>query len=150
MGPIRMCSCNPWERVYRRVSVSMFWRYQIEESSSRVEGVGERGFLDMMKKSSHTPFRTPFLNKTDDHNDSQPLPKKRRISIDRELGTTRTTPRLVFKTPGISSLPRKPLSAVRNPAVAAELAESGNGGSDSHFNVLWYSLILVGSLRQTE
>lgn len=90
------------------------------------------------------PFRTPFLSKTNAsfaesnvQEDSEPQPKKRRISSDHELVTTRTAPRLIFKTPGVSCLPRKPLLAVQNSAVVAEVAELENGGIDSYYNVLW-------------
>lgn len=90
------------------------------------------------------PFRTPFLTKTDASSakpnvqeDSEPQPKKRRISSDREPGATKTAPRLVFKTPGVSSLPRKPLLAVQNPAVVAGVVELDHGGIDGYYNVLW-------------
>ncbi len=81
------------------------------------------------------PFRTPLLRKPEESTDndgfSVPQAKKRRISNDKGDGG----PRLVFKTPGISSLPRKPLLAVKNPAVATE---SPSGGFERYYNVLWY------------
>lgn len=90
------------------------------------------------------PFRTPFLTKTDASSanstaqDSEPQPKRRRISSDHELGATKTVPRLVFKTPGVSSLPRNPLLAVQNPSVVAEVAElESGGGIHCYYNVLW-------------
>ena len=87
------------------------------------------------------PFRTPFLkniddpNKNDDQDDAEPQPKKRRISSADELEATKTTPRLIFKVPGVSSLPRMPLVGVKNPAKAPE---ADNGGSEGYYNVLWY------------
>ncbi|MCJ1468794.1 helicase [Pseudocyphellaria aurata] len=90
------------------------------------------------------PFRTPFLAKTDAsaksaaQEGSEPQPKKRRISSDHELGATTTVPRLLFKTPGVSSLPRKPLLAVQNSSVVAEVAELDSGGGiHCYYNVLW-------------
>lgn len=90
------------------------------------------------------PFRTPLLTKSkacsatsSGQADSEPQPKKRRISNDHELVATKTAPRLVFKTPGVSCLPRKPLLAVQNPAVVAEVSELENGGIDGYYNVLW-------------
>lgn len=94
----------------------------------------------MLKK----PFRTPFLKETNVSSakltvqeDSEPQPKKRRISSDHDLAATKTAPRLIFKTPGVSCLPRKPLLAVQNPAVGAEVAELDNGSIDGYYNVLW-------------
>lgn len=94
----------------------------------------------MLKK----PFRTPFLKETNVSSakltvqeDSEPQPKKRRISSDHDLEATKTAPRLIFKTPGVSCLPRKPLLAVHNPAVGAEVAELDNGSIDGYYNVLW-------------
>lgn len=94
----------------------------------------------MLKK----PFRTPFLKETNVSSakltvqeDSEPQPKKRRISSDHDLEATKTAPRLIFKTPGVSCLPRKPLLAVYNPAVGAEVAELDNGSIDGYYNVLW-------------
>ncbi len=84
------------------------------------------------------PFRTPFLRKTeelgDDDRVSEPQTKKRRISSDEEDGVKMAEPRLVFKTPGISSLPRKPRLAVENPAGVTKTLD---GGFDGYYNVLW-------------
>lgn len=81
------------------------------------------------------PFRTPLLRKTEELGDndglSEPQAKKRRISNNKGDGG----PQLVFKTPGISSLPRKPLLAVKNPAVATNIADEG---FERYYNVLWY------------
>ena len=85
------------------------------------------------------PFRTPFLRKTeelgDDDGVSEPQTKKRRIISDEQDGVKRAEPRLVFKTPGISLLARKPLSAIEKPAGATETLD---GGFDGYYNVLWY------------
>lgn len=90
------------------------------------------------------PFRTPFLTKTDASSakstvqeDSEPQPKRRRISSDHELGATKTAPRLIFKKPGVSCLPRKPLFAVQSPSVVAQVVELDNRGIDGYYNVLW-------------
>ena len=85
------------------------------------------------------PFRTPFLRKPEDSEDNdgilEPGAKKRRISSEEEAGVKTIEPRLVFKTPGISSLPRKPLFAVENSSVAPKPVD---GGFDGYYNVLWY------------
>lgn len=81
------------------------------------------------------PFRTPLLRKpeesTGNEGVSEPQAKKRRISSD---GEKTSRPQLVFKSPEISSLPRKPLVAVRNPA---EAAKPPDGGFEGYYNVLW-------------
>lgn len=92
------------------------------------------------------PFRPPLLKKVPpptasvEDEPSNPPAKKRRISDD---GATKvsTTPQLVFKVPGISSLPRKPLLVVKNPAAAAEAAKPLDGGVDGYYNVLWYDTL---------
>lgn len=89
------------------------------------------------------PFRPPLLRKVApiaepvEEESSDPPTKKRRISEDGGPKVS-TTPQLVFKAPGISSLPRKPLLAVTNPAVAAEAAKPLDGGVEGYYNVLWY------------
>lgn len=70
----------------------------------------------------------------------EPQAKKRRISSDQEDEAKPTGPQLVFKKPGISSLPRKPLLAVKNPAVAAQATKSLDDGVEGYYNVLWYVL----------
>ncbi|CAD6594070.1 MAG: helicase [Alectoria sarmentosa] len=84
------------------------------------------------------PFRTPLLRKTEESGDndgvSEPQAKKRRISSDKGDDLKTLGPQLVFKTPGISSLPRKPLLAVKNPAVATKPLHRGFEG---YYNVLW-------------
>ena len=83
-------------------------------------------------------FRSPLLVKketTSSSDDPEPQAKKRRISEDNakeQLGT-----QLVFKAPGISSLPRRPLLAVSNPASAAETSKPQTGGIEGYYNVLW-------------
>ena len=85
------------------------------------------------------PFRTPFLRRAEDsgHEDRvlEPQAKKRRIGSDKEEDVKTKRPKLVFKTPGLSSLPRKPLSAIANPA---EGTEPLDGELESFYNVLWY------------
>lgn len=92
------------------------------------------------------PFRTPLLRKTEESRDndgvSEPQAKKRRISSDKGDGSKTMGPQLVFKTPGISSLPRKPLLAVKNPAVATK---SLDGGLEGYYNVLWCAHLLEES-----
>ena len=84
------------------------------------------------------PFRTPFLRRAEDsgHEDEvlEPQAKKRRISGDKE-DVKKKRPTLVFKTPGLSSFPRKPLSAIANPAEGTEPLDAE---LESFYNVLWY------------
>ncbi len=86
------------------------------------------------------PFRSPLLAKkerlasSDDH---EPQAKKRRISGNDEIRKEHAGPQLVFKAPGISSLPRKPLLTVQNPAKAAEVAKPQHAGIEGYYNVLW-------------
>ncbi len=89
------------------------------------------------------PFRPPLLRKveklaTSAHQDGdEPQAKKRRISNDHEGIAKPPAPLLVFKQPGVSSLPRKPLAAVKNPAAAAAQATQGVEG---YYNVLWCAM----------
>ena len=84
------------------------------------------------------PFRTPFLDRTEDSVDIdenlEPQAKKRRLSSDIENDVKTIRARLVFKTPGISSVPRRPFLAVGNSAVTAEPSD---GSSEGYYNVLW-------------
>ncbi|SLM41403.1 dsdna-dependent atpase [Lasallia pustulata] len=88
------------------------------------------------------PFRPPMLRKVPtpaesvEEEPSIPPAKKRRISDDGAPQLS-TTPQLVFKVPGISSLPRKPLLTVKNPAVAAEATKPLDGEVEAYYNVLW-------------
>lgn len=93
---------------------------------------------EMLKKPFRTPFRTPCANTPGEIDDSEPQPKRRRISNDQKPATPQTKSRLVFKAPGISSVPRRPLSAVGNLAVASEPAATNNDDSGRHYTVLWY------------
>ncbi|KAK4694474.1 DNA repair and recombination protein RAD54B, partial [Lecanoromycetidae sp. Uapishka_2] len=92
---------------------------------------------------SGKPFRPPMLRKSGDLVESSntdidtPPAKKRRISGDQEDSTKLVGPQLVFKEPGISSLPRKPLLAVKNPAIAAQATKPLDGGVEGYYNVLW-------------
>ena len=65
--------------------------------------------------------------------------KKRRLvdGDDTEPKRDISGPRLVFKAPGVSCLPRKPLLTVQNPAVAVESEQTSNGAADGYYNVLW-------------
>ncbi|KAL9100834.1 MAG: hypothetical protein Q9163_003845 [Psora crenata] len=88
-------------------------------------------------------FRPPLLKiiekpispNSPDSGSSEPLPKKRRIS--NEPNPRQPGPQLVFKRPGISSLPRKPLLAVDNPAVATQSLHNTDGVIEGYYNVLW-------------
>ena len=90
------------------------------------------------------PFRPPLLRKVDKPTVSngaygeEPHPKRRRISSDQEDENKLATPQLVFKKPGISSLPRKPLLTVENPSVVARGTQSLDGGVEGYYNILWY------------
>ena len=89
------------------------------------------------------PFRPPLLKKVDkpsapsgpDVDEHQA--KKRRISTVQEDSEKPLGPQLVFKVPGISSLPRNPLFPVKNPTVAAQPLD---GRVEGYYNVLWYVL----------
>ena len=89
------------------------------------------------------PFRSPLLKHTGypraeagDNNDDHAA-KRRRISTDLESSSGLSGPRLIFKTPGVSSLPRKPLVAVQNPAATASTEDDVEGSVDGYYNVLW-------------
>ncbi|KAL8720907.1 MAG: hypothetical protein Q9225_002293 [Loekoesia sp. 1 TL-2023] len=72
------------------------------------------------------PFRSPLLKRpTGDENDEH-LSKKFKSE------PVAAGPRLVFKHPGISTLPRKPLLELDKP-----LAEANNAPSKGFYNVLW-------------
>ena len=73
--------------------------------------------------------------------DEHPV-KKRRIGTDAPPKTKVPGPRLVFKAPGVSSIPRKPLLIVQNPAAAAESEQSLDGSVDGYYNVLWYAEVM--------
>lgn len=89
------------------------------------------------------PFRTPFLRtaddlaKLDDYGGSEPAAKKRRIDDDPQVSKTGAAPKLTFKTPGISTLPRKPLRPLHNIDEKPVTESVLEGGSDRYYNVLW-------------
>ncbi|KAL9129483.1 MAG: hypothetical protein Q9217_002079 [Psora testacea] len=73
-----------------------------------------------------------------DRDPLEPLTKRRRFnSDDQEQGAKPIGPAVAFKKPAISPLPRKPLLAVVNPAVAAQATEALDVRYDGYFNVLW-------------
>ena len=94
------------------------------------------------------PFRSPLLKKPlivkdeaqsiADNGSEYPAKKRRVISDgDTESRGDISGPRLVFKAPGVSSLPRKPLLTVQNPSAAVETDQISNGAGDGYYNVLW-------------
>lgn len=93
------------------------------------------------------PFRPPFMKNADrfaasvhQPNDG-PESKKRRIGDYHEDNAKLSAPQLVFKKPGISSLPRKPLLALKNPAASlAQATQPLDGGIEGYYNVLWYAM----------
>lgn len=111
---------------------------RVVELEYLVHDLATKELPEMLKKPFRTPFRTPFDNKPGEIDDSEPQPKKRRISNDQKQATPQTKSRLVFKMPGISSVPRRPLSAVENLAVASEPAASNKDDSGRYYTVLWY------------
>lgn len=89
------------------------------------------------------PFRPPLLSKlekpaTPVYKDrDEPQAKKRRTSSDLNDNAKLPAPHLVFKKPGISSVPRKPLLAVKNPTGATQAIQPLDGGFENYYNVLW-------------
>ena len=90
------------------------------------------------------PFRPPLLRKVEDlgkppldGDSDEPQPKKRRIDDVNEENVEQSRPQLIFKRPGISSLPRKPLLAVNNPPIVTQPTHPANEGVDCCYNVLW-------------
>lgn len=102
---------------------------------------GERLWLAAMLRK---PFRSPLLKQVSSpsasNERSEPDPKRRRISSDNERSTEPSGPRLVFKAPGVSTLPRKPLLPVQNPAVVGDADVQAENGIQSYYNVLWYAV----------
>ena len=92
------------------------------------------------------PFRPPLLRKVDKPSASsgpdvdEHQAKKRRISTEQEDSEKPLGPQLVFKVPGISYLPRKPLLPVKNPTVAAQVTQPLDSEVEGYYNVLWYVL----------
>lgn len=90
------------------------------------------------------PFRPPLLKKpgqtqtsVDTSSDGPPA-KRIRLDGQSEPITKKLEPRLVFKTPGVSSLPRKPLHSVANPAAVLGDSKQQDDALESYYNVLWY------------
>lgn len=73
-----------------------------------------------------TPFRSPLLKRhhSEDENGQH---QSKKTKIFEAAG-----PRLIFKNPGVSSLPRKPLLEVTNKA-----GDPNPGASKGYYNVLW-------------
>ena len=74
---------------------------------------------------------------TDDVHSGEPPAKKRRLSDENEIVAKPKETRIVFKQPGISSLPRKPLESVKNPNLSADSSSQTNGADVTYYNVLW-------------
>ncbi|KAL8953480.1 MAG: hypothetical protein Q9222_000684 [Ikaeria aurantiellina] len=72
------------------------------------------------------PFQSPLLKRKSIDGDDAPLSKKPKLE------STGSEKRLVFKAPGISTIPRKPLLEIGNIAAA-----TGDTSPDSYYNVLW-------------
>ncbi|KAL8793137.1 MAG: hypothetical protein Q9195_004249 [Heterodermia aff. obscurata] len=94
------------------------------------------------------PFRSPLLKqplivkdeaRSIANNGNEYPAKKRKIIDGHDIEPKRDTsgPRLIFKAPGVSALPRKPLLTVQNPAVAVATEQTSNGAADGYYNVLW-------------
>ena len=89
------------------------------------------------------PFQSPLLKKAPvqsldtSHPDSPPAKRKRLNNEDDGLQELKG-PRLVFKKPGISSLPRKPLVPIQATNKPVEASPSGDGAAELYYNVLWY------------
>lgn len=90
------------------------------------------------------PFRSSLLTKSKpvsgSCDDGEASAKRQRINSDSTRTPELSGPRLVFKAPGISSLPRKPLVAVTNPAAAADDVGKLDNGTQSYYNVLWWAV----------
>lgn len=90
------------------------------------------------------PFQPPLLKKptqTQASGDaSYDGPPTKRMRLDEKGDSTGIKPesRLIFKTPGVSSLPRKPLHSVANPAAASADGQQQHDLLETYYNVLWY------------
>ncbi|MCJ1284854.1 helicase [Xylographa opegraphella] len=89
------------------------------------------------------PFRPPFLKKespnqaqVNDHPQSPPA-KRLRLNENVDSVEIKSLPRLVFRTPGVSSLPRKPLQSVLNTAVSSDSRQKDQQSETCYYNVLW-------------
>lgn len=96
-------------------------------------------------------FRPPLLKKSNAPNqplaqvasnldDSEPPTKKRKTGDEQKQSAKPAGPHLVFKAPGISSLPRDPLLKVDSLSGAPPASESVDGGVEGYYNVLWYMM----------
>ena len=89
------------------------------------------------------PFRSPLLKQipsavlTPETVGEGPPAKRRRLDHEGEKVDNLRGPQLVFKHAGISSLPRKPLLAVKNPNATSEAINPLEGGTETYYNVLW-------------
>lgn len=85
------------------------------------------------------PFRPPLRKEasllvSDGDDIDTPLPKKRRL----DDGTDeKGWPQLVFRTPGISSLPKKPLYTEVGSTKTNQAAKSDTDGSEAYYIALW-------------
>ncbi len=88
-------------------------------------------------------FRPPLLSKKipiNDKKETEPPLKKRRVDESEVEHGPRKVPQLVFKKPGISTLPRQPLFVVPNPAGVTIQIEPAGDDVEGYYNVLWYCL----------
>ena len=94
----------------------------------------------MMKAFRPPLLKTvPPISAPGDEHPGSPSAKRRRLNCASVPPDTQIEPRLIFKTPGISSLPRKPLQTVTNIAISSDLPyQQQDGGSETYYSVLWY------------
>ena len=86
------------------------------------------------------PFISPLVRKPEKvsiEDDIGRQNKRRRISSDNDSIAQQPESRVVFKAPGISALPRKPLLAVHNLAVEKDVRVTKEVGVQSCYNILW-------------
>ena len=94
------------------------------------------------------PFRSPLIKARQPAidgapRDGEPVAKRPCPSIREASSQDVSGPRLVFKTPGVSSLPRKPLAAVENLAGTIGKESRPENCTETYYNVLWYGLHLL-------
>ena len=100
------------------------------------------------------PFRPPLLKKPDqtqtlaDTASDGPPAKRIRLDGQSDPVAMKPEPRLVFKTPGVSTLPRKPLQSIPNPAAALEDSKLQDDALESYYNVLWYGRLGLHTIVQ--
>ena len=105
----------------------------------RPESVSWAIFRKMLGK----PFRSPLLKKVPGQNldtihpDSPPAKRRRLSDEDNEVQELKG-PQLVFKKPGISTLPRKPLAPLQVTNKSTDDSNTSDGAAESYYNVLWY------------